>query len=354
MPLVAIAIRVDWPRFWALITTPSSQTALLLSVKTAAASTVLCVLLGVPMALVLARSRGRLVRSLRPLILLPLVLPPVVGGIALLYAFGRLGLIGRYLEFSRHQHPAGCGAGADLCLAAVSGDFPRGCSPHRRSRLRGGGGDTWGAARHCLVARDPAVAAPGRGVRISTGVCPLARRVWRDPNLCRFPARGHPYPSAGDLPAAGDRSGRGGGIVTAARCGSGTGGAGCGCSYADRDRYQVAGHEQAAAARGRRRPAFGRRILGVRGRGACSARAQRCGQVHRPACYRGAASPRRGLGTFGGPGVDRHRGRGECGDPRPSSRAAVARPVVVSTPERGQKRGLRTTMPSRDVWVRAR
>ncbi|AMC69419.1 molybdenum ABC transporter permease ModB [Mycobacterium tuberculosis] len=79
MPLVAIAIRVDWPRFWALITTPSSQTALLLSVKTAAASTVLCVLLGVPMALVLARSRGRLVRSLRPLILLPLVLPPVVG-----------------------------------------------------------------------------------------------------------------------------------------------------------------------------------------------------------------------------------------------------------------------------------
>lgn len=39
---------------------------------------------------------------------------------------------------------------------------------------------TRGAARHCLVARDPAVAAPGRGVRISTGVCPLARRVWRD------------------------------------------------------------------------------------------------------------------------------------------------------------------------------
>ncbi|EPQ80382.1 Molybdenum transport system permease protein ModB [Mycobacterium marinum str. Europe] len=51
-----------------------------------------------PMALVLARSRARLMRLMRPLILLPLVLPPVVGGIALLYAFGRLGLIGRYLE----------------------------------------------------------------------------------------------------------------------------------------------------------------------------------------------------------------------------------------------------------------
>lgn len=50
------------------------------------------------MALVLARSRLRLVRALRPVILLPLVLPPVVGGIALLYAFGRFGLVGRYLE----------------------------------------------------------------------------------------------------------------------------------------------------------------------------------------------------------------------------------------------------------------
>src|SRR6516165_8692801 len=97
LPLFAIAIKVDWPNFWSLITSPSSKTALLLSLKTAAASTVLCVLFGVPMALVLARSETRLVRLLRPLILLPLVLP-VVGGIALLYAFGRLGLIGRYLE----------------------------------------------------------------------------------------------------------------------------------------------------------------------------------------------------------------------------------------------------------------
>jgi molybdate transport system permease protein len=98
LPLVAIAVKVDWPNFWALIASPSSTTALLLSLKTAVASTALCVVLGVPMALVLARSRSRLVRWLRPLILLPLVLPPVVGGIALLYAFGRLGLIGRYLE----------------------------------------------------------------------------------------------------------------------------------------------------------------------------------------------------------------------------------------------------------------
>jgi molybdate transport system permease protein len=98
LPLVAVVVKVDWTRFWTLIASDSSTAALLLSLKTAAASTLLCVLLGVPLGLVLARSDGRVVRLTRPLILLPLVLPPVVGGIALLYAFGRLGLIGRYLE----------------------------------------------------------------------------------------------------------------------------------------------------------------------------------------------------------------------------------------------------------------
>ena len=98
LPLIAVAAKVDWTHFWSLITSPSSLTALALSLKTAAASTALCLLLGVPMALVLARSDARAVRLARPLILLPLVLPPVVGGIALLYAFGRLGLIGQYLN----------------------------------------------------------------------------------------------------------------------------------------------------------------------------------------------------------------------------------------------------------------
>lgn len=98
LPLAAMAVKVDWPHFWSLITSRSSATALLLSLQTALASTLACVLLGVPMALVLARSEARAVRLLRPLILLPLVLPPVVGGIALLYTFGRLGLLGQYLD----------------------------------------------------------------------------------------------------------------------------------------------------------------------------------------------------------------------------------------------------------------
>ena len=83
LPLVAVVARVRWSQFVPLVTSESSRAALGLSLRTASASTVLCVLLGVPMALVLARGRFRGQRVLRSLVLLPLVLPPVVGGIAL-------------------------------------------------------------------------------------------------------------------------------------------------------------------------------------------------------------------------------------------------------------------------------
>jgi molybdate transport system permease protein len=98
VPLVAILLKIDWPHFIPLVTSESSRAALLLSLKTAAASTALCVLIGVPMALVLARGRFAGQSVLRALVLLPLVLPPVVGGIALLYTFGRQGLLGQHLD----------------------------------------------------------------------------------------------------------------------------------------------------------------------------------------------------------------------------------------------------------------
>ncbi|WP_122816600.1 ABC transporter permease [Nocardioides pantholopis] len=98
LPLVAILARVPWADFPTLITSESSRAALGLSLRTSATSTVLCVLLGVPMATVLARTRFRGQGLLRSLVLLPLVLPPVVGGIALLYTFGRRGLLGEHLE----------------------------------------------------------------------------------------------------------------------------------------------------------------------------------------------------------------------------------------------------------------
>jgi molybdate transport system permease protein len=103
LPLAAIVAKVNWAEFLPLVTSESSLTALGLSLRTSAASTVLCIVLGVPLALVLARGQFRGQRLLRSFVLLPLVLPPVVGGIALLYTFGRQGLLGRSLELAGIQ-----------------------------------------------------------------------------------------------------------------------------------------------------------------------------------------------------------------------------------------------------------
>jgi len=103
LPLVAIAAKVNWSQFIPLVTSESSLTALWLSLRTSAASTALCVVAGVPLAMVLARGSFPGQRLLRSLVLLPLVLPPVVGGIALLYTFGRQGLLGRTLEIAGIQ-----------------------------------------------------------------------------------------------------------------------------------------------------------------------------------------------------------------------------------------------------------
>ncbi len=97
VPLLGMVAKVNWGQFGPLVTSESSLDALVLSLKTAAASTALCVIFGVPLALVLARAQFPGQRILRALILLPLVVPPVVGGLALLYTFGREGLLGKSL-----------------------------------------------------------------------------------------------------------------------------------------------------------------------------------------------------------------------------------------------------------------
>lgn len=98
LPLVALVARVDWASFPELVTSPAAQDALWLSLRTSSLSTLLCVLLGTPLAMVLARTTFPGQSVLRSLVLLPLVLPPVVGGIALLYTFGRHGLLGHELD----------------------------------------------------------------------------------------------------------------------------------------------------------------------------------------------------------------------------------------------------------------
>jgi molybdate transport system permease protein len=98
LPLLAIVAEVEWGSFWTLVTSEDSRAALWLSLRTSVASTLACIVLGVPLALVLARWDFRYLGVLRSLVLLPLVLPPVVGGLALLYTFGRRGLLGESLD----------------------------------------------------------------------------------------------------------------------------------------------------------------------------------------------------------------------------------------------------------------
>ena len=98
LPVVGLLVRTDLRRVPALIVSDASLAALRLSLETAALSTVACVVLGVPLAVVLARSAVPGIRVLRAVVLLPLVLPPVVGGLALLYLLGRKGFLGYLLS----------------------------------------------------------------------------------------------------------------------------------------------------------------------------------------------------------------------------------------------------------------
>ncbi|GAA2337647.1 ABC transporter permease [Saccharopolyspora halophila] len=105
LPVVGLLTRVDPAEVPALLLSPAALDALRLSVLTGLISTALSLVLGTPLAVVLARSRMPGMRVLRALVLLPLVLPPVVGGLALLYLLGRTGLLGGVLELAGIQLP---------------------------------------------------------------------------------------------------------------------------------------------------------------------------------------------------------------------------------------------------------
>jgi len=97
LPLVALLLRTPWTRLPELLGQERVRDALLLSLRCSLGALALSVLLGVPLAWLLARSRFPGRRLLRGLVTVPLVLPPVVGGVALLLAFGRRGLLGPLL-----------------------------------------------------------------------------------------------------------------------------------------------------------------------------------------------------------------------------------------------------------------
>ncbi|UTM48435.1 ABC transporter permease [Glutamicibacter mysorens] len=98
LPLLALITRASWSTLVDDATSPQALSALWLSLRTGVAATVLCVLLGVPLAVLMARSPARIAQLLRALIAVPLVLPPMVGGVALLFLFGRTSPIGQFID----------------------------------------------------------------------------------------------------------------------------------------------------------------------------------------------------------------------------------------------------------------
>jgi molybdate transport system permease protein len=97
LPLAGLLWRTPWPDLVAHLADPRVLDALTLSLLTATLATALCLVLGVPLAWLLARVEFPGRRLVRALVTVPLVLPPVVGGLALLLLLGRRGLLGQYL-----------------------------------------------------------------------------------------------------------------------------------------------------------------------------------------------------------------------------------------------------------------
>ncbi|RAZ34302.1 molybdate ABC transporter permease subunit [Microbacterium sp. SMR1] len=97
VPLAALVGRVDPTTVWTDVTSPEAGAALALSLQTALAATAACIVLGVPLALTIARAGARGAAVLRAIVTVPLVLPPMVGGVALLFLFGRTGWLGAML-----------------------------------------------------------------------------------------------------------------------------------------------------------------------------------------------------------------------------------------------------------------
>lgn len=98
LPLAGLLVRAPWSTLPSRLADPAIVAALRLSLVTATLATGVSLVLGVPLAWVLARTDlpGR--RFVRALVTVPLVLPPVVGGVALLLVFGRKGLLGAWLD----------------------------------------------------------------------------------------------------------------------------------------------------------------------------------------------------------------------------------------------------------------
>ncbi len=98
LPLLGLMWRAPWSSAWGYLTDDAALTALRLSLESSLVATLISIVFGVPLAWVLARVQFPGRAAVRALCTLSMVLPPVVGGVALLYALGRRGLVGQWLD----------------------------------------------------------------------------------------------------------------------------------------------------------------------------------------------------------------------------------------------------------------
>lgn len=98
LPFAGMLVRAPWSTMGARVTEPDVLAALWLSLSTATVATAVSLVFGVPLAWLLARTEFPGRRFVRALVTVPLVIPPVVGGVALLMVLGRNGLVGQYLD----------------------------------------------------------------------------------------------------------------------------------------------------------------------------------------------------------------------------------------------------------------
>jgi molybdate transport system permease protein len=194
LPLTGLVIRAPWSSMTSVITSSTSLDALWLTLIASLATTALALVFGFPMAWILARADFYGKSLLRGLTTLPMVLPPVVGGIALLLAYGRRGLIGEPLFRAAGLSLPFTTPGVIVAEAFVAMPFFV-ITPDRVP------------AGH--AAADRAVAAGRVGADLVAG----GRRVRRHDHVRRQPARRHPDRAAGHLhqpelgqPRRGDRA----------------------------------------------------------------------------------------------------------------------------------------------------
>ncbi|MFH1680080.1 MAG: ABC transporter permease [Candidatus Eisenbacteria bacterium] len=122
LPIAGLLSRVPWPAAWEEFRSERVLLALRISLSAATAAAFAGLLFGLPLAWVLSRLSFPGIGIVRSLVLLPMVLPPVVGGVALLTAFGSRGLLGGALAAVGIQLPFSF-AGATLAAAFVSAPF---------------------------------------------------------------------------------------------------------------------------------------------------------------------------------------------------------------------------------------